>query len=101
MRGSLVDEPASTDEKNTSGSAFTTPSATPVALLKVTRRPFTKTKYCVGPTEPMQSGGNDSVGLTPERVAPVKFVPTTCGLRIWLSFGFALKSGASSGSWET
>src|SRR5512141_769109 len=81
MRGSLVLDPLRTLVKNTSGFTLSTPSATPVVLLNVTRRPFTNTTNCVGPTAPMQSGGKDSVGFMPLSVAAVKLVPITCGVK--------------------
>src|SRR3954451_18704466 len=65
-----------TDAKKTSGSALITPSVAPVVLLKVRRRPLTKTTNCVGPTAPIESGGNAPVSAS---VAPVKLVPTVCG----------------------
>ena len=69
-----------TDWKKTSGSALTTPSATPVALLKVRSRPFIKIKNCDGPTAPIESGGNAPVSVGP--VTPSNFNPTVwekCG----------------------
>src|SRR5439155_8301074 len=65
-----------TEEKNTSVSRFSTPSATPVDLLKERMRPLTATMYCVGPTSPMLSGGKAPVSAS---VAPVKLVPRVCG----------------------
>src|SRR5437773_10544126 len=65
------------DAKKTSVSALTTPSATPVALLKVRTRPLTWTTNCVGPAAPIVSGGKAPVSAS---VAPVKFgVDTVCG----------------------
>src|SRR5712672_633501 len=72
MRGSLVLDPLTTEVKNTSGSAFNTPSATPVVLLNERNRPLTKTMYWDGPTAPMLSGGKE---LVSESVAPVKLTP--------------------------
>src|ERR1700738_1096619 len=69
-----------TDWKKTSGSALTTPSATPVALPKVRSRPFIKIKNCDGPTAPIESGGNAPVSVGP--VTPSNFNPTVwekCG----------------------
>src|SRR5215210_4129225 len=67
-----------TDAKKTSGSALITPSAAPVVLLKVLRRPLTKTTNCVGPTAPIVSGGNAPVSAS---VAPRKVVLVGCGAK--------------------
>src|SRR6187455_3382076 len=67
--GSLVPLPLRTEVKKASVDALRTPSAMPVVLLNVTRRPFTPTTYCVGPTAPSQSGGNAFVGFVPDSVA--------------------------------
>src|SRR5262249_15367056 len=77
--GSLVPDPFRTLVKNVFVVALRTPSATPVLLLKLTRRPFTAITYCVGPTAPSSSGGNALVGLVPESVAAVKLTPSVCG----------------------
>src|SRR5437763_10811661 len=77
MRGSLVLELA-TPLKNEVVPVFRTPSATPVALLKVTMRLFTATMNCDGPTAPIESGGRENVGFVPESVAPVKLVLIVC-----------------------
>ena len=57
-----------TEAKNTSGSALSTPSATP-ALVKERMRPLTKTMNCVGPAVPIESGGKAPVSVS---VAPLK-----------------------------
>src|SRR5438094_7385128 len=77
--GSLVEEPLRTLVKNVLVVAFTTPSATPVVLLNDTMRLLTAITYCVGPTAPSSSGGNELVGFVRESVAPVKFRPVVCG----------------------
>src|SRR5881409_247189 len=77
MRGSLVLS-LLTEPKNTSGSTLSAPSASPVVLLKLRNRPFTVTRYCVGPTAPIVSGGTNP-GVS-EIVAPVKLVPRDCGV---------------------
>ena len=77
MRGSLVMS-LLTELKNTSGSTLSAPSASPVVFLKLRKRPFTVTMYCVGPTAPIVSGGTNPA--VSEIVAPVKLVPTVCGV---------------------
>ncbi len=77
MRGSLVMS-LLTELKNTSGSTLSAPSASPVVFLKLRKRPFTVTMNCVGPTAPIVSGGTNP-GVS-EIVAPVKLVPTVCGV---------------------
>src|SRR6478735_11219902 len=94
MRGSLV--PALlTEPKNTSGSRFNAPSASPVVLLKLRNRPFTVTMYWVGPTAPMLSGGTSPP--VSEIVAPVKLVPTVCGVEGALDGG-AMPAGSCATS---
>ena len=53
--------------KKSSGFAFRTPSAEPLALLKLRNRPLTNRMNCAGPAAPMVSGGK----------APVSFGPVT------------------------
>lgn len=60
-----------TEAKNVSMVVSITPSATPVALSKVRRRPLTATTNWLGPTVPIVSGGKAPVSA---RVAPVKVV---------------------------
>jgi hypothetical protein len=64
------------DEKKTSGSAFSTPSATPVALLKLRSRPLTNIINCDGPAMPIESGGNEPVSVGP--VTPSHCKPIVC-----------------------
>ena len=71
--------------KKTSGSTLTTPSATPVVLLKVLSRPLTNRKNCVGPTAPMVSGGN----------APVSVGPVTVSKLVLMGWGAEGKSAAA------
>src|SRR5947209_20407424 len=84
MRGSLVKFRATdalsgviTELKNTSGSTFSTPSATPVDLLNERKRPLIATMYWLGPMVPIESGGN--APPVSESVAPVKLVLIACG----------------------
>src|SRR5215470_6785499 len=73
---------------------FSAPSASPVVLLKLRNRPFTVTRYWVGPTAPIESGGtNPGVSAI---VAPVKFVPRVCGVESVVN-----ADGAPPGSWDT
>src|SRR5437660_7913971 len=55
-----------------------TPSRAPFVLLNVLSRPLTKTKNCVGPTAPIESGGKALVSLGP--VSASKLVPTVCAV---------------------
>src|SRR5437867_10821185 len=78
MRGSVVKLGVTgviTEAKKLSVVVLRTPSARPVALLKVLIRPFTATTNCVGPIAPVESGGNAPVSAS---VAPVKFVDGVC-----------------------
>src|SRR5947208_15240537 len=78
MRGSVVKFGVTgliTEAKKLSVVVLRTPSARPVALLKVLIRPFTATTNCVGPIAPIESGGNAPVSAT---VAPVNFVDGVC-----------------------
>src|SRR5438093_3608359 len=81
--GSDVLEPARTELKKLTVLRFNTPSWVPVVLLNETMRPFTPTRYCVGPTAPSQSGGNELVGLKPDSVAARKFGPIAWGPSGW------------------
>src|SRR6516162_10917092 len=82
MRGSvvklLVNPGFSTGWKKISLLASRAPSATPVALLKLRKRPLSAIMNWVGPAAPMVSGGNeDSVSA---RVAPRKLTEVVCGV---------------------
>ena len=79
MPGARVLEPRRTLVKTVFVCGFITRSATPVVLLNEMMRPLTAQMYCVGPTAPLLSGGNEPVEFVPESVAAVKFVPIDCG----------------------
>src|ERR1051326_1049740 len=68
MVAGVINEP-----KKKSGLKSITPSANPVALLKLLIRPLMKIIKCDGPTAPIESGGNAPVWdgpLTPSNVSP-------------------------------
>ena len=71
-----------------------TPSAVPVVLLNVRRRPLTKSKNCVGPTAPIESGGKAPVSVS---VAAVNSMLTLCAKSARgpgaLSLTFASRTG--------
>src|SRR5439155_23982079 len=78
IRGSLVkfgETGVITEAKKLSIVVSRTPSATPVALLKVLIRPLTATTNWLGPTAPIESGGKAPVSAS---VAPVKLVDGIC-----------------------
>src|SRR3989442_2389059 len=83
MRGSLVKlfdtGGVIADAKKTSVSTLSTPSATPVVLLKLRIRPLSAMMNWVGPTVPIVSGGK---ALVSKSVAAVKLIPTVCGLAV-------------------
>src|SRR5690349_6223982 len=74
-----------TVEKKTSGSASMTPSATPVALLKVRILPLTKITNCDGPAAPIESGGNECVSTGPVTLSH-------CKPMVWEKFGPVIES---------
>src|SRR5205814_6592754 len=102
MRGSLVKlfdaGGVITDWKKTSLSKFSTPSATPVFLLKLRMRPLSAIMNCVGPTVPIVSGGKALVSAS---VAARKLVPRVWGLAVAalseLSGGGELRTSGESG----